>query len=381
MPNPGFSPEEMLTALDAYERQPDRNKKLAAADIGWDYEKFCRALLRGQAKGRPALESECDPAIKESMAAVGTNMVPRLAWAKTKNEDGTSYSVLLRPAEVQDDVLSRIRVAMDDIEPARPVPPPEYTESNLLTVYPIADRHNGLRAWGRETGEDYDSKKGTARLVDWIGRCVASSPASETAVVLDVGDGEHMDDATNATPKSKHVLDVDTRVFMTVETSIQSLASAIEIALTKHKKVFVRILPGNHNPTLYLAVMFGIAERYRNEPRVEVQKVPGEFWVYEFGDVMLAAHHGDKAKAQQMVMFLAHEYCEAWGRTRHRYLFTGHLHHHKSEDIGGVQWEQLRAVTARDAYAVSHAYVARAQLQGITYDKDKGEIQRVKVGL
>lgn len=33
----------------------------------------------------------------------------------------------------------------------------------------------------------------------------------------------------------------------------------------------------------------------------------------------------------------------------------------------------------RDAYAVSHAYAARAQLQAITYHRDRGEIQRVAV--
>lgn len=321
-----------------------------------------------------------DPGIQDSMAAVGTDMVPRLAWAKTKSKDGTSYSVLLRPTESDDCVAERIREALEGMTPAAPVAAPRSTDADLLTIYPIADRHNGLKAWGRETGEDYDSKIATKRLTDWIGRCIASSPPSRQAVILDVGDGEHMDDATNATPKSKHVLDVDTRVFMTVETSVASLAASAELALQKHDKVIIRILPGNHNPTLYLAIMFALAERYRQEPRVEVQKVPGEFWVYEFGQVMLAAHHGDKAKAQQMVLFLADEYPEMWGRTRHRYLFTGHLHHHRSQDIGGVQWEQLRALAARDAYAVSHAYSARAQLQGITLHRAMGEVSRVKVG-
>ena len=80
-----------------------------------------------------------------------------------------------------------------------------------------------------------------------------------------------------------------------------------------------------------------------------------------------------------MVFFMADEYAPMWGRTRHRFLFTGHLHHHKSADIGGVQWEQLRAVTERDAYAVGHAYTARAQLQAITYHKTRGEVMRVKV--
>jgi hypothetical protein len=42
-----------------------------------------------------------DPAVKDSMDAVGTGMVPALVWAKTKSQDGTSYSTLLKP--VQDD--------------------------------------------------------------------------------------------------------------------------------------------------------------------------------------------------------------------------------------------------------------------------------------
>jgi hypothetical protein len=151
--------------------------------------------------------------------------------------------------------------------------------------------------------------------------------------------------------------------------------------LRRHNRVLVRILPGNHNPHSYLAVMFALAERYRNEPRVTVVRDPGEFWVHQFGDVLLAAHHGDKAKAERMVLWMAEQHAAVWGATKYRYLFTGHLHHHKSADIGGVQWEQLRAVTARDAYAVSHAYSARAQMQAITYHKARGEISRVKTGL
>lgn len=37
------------------------------------------------------------------------------------------------------------------------------------------------------------------------------------------------------------------------------------------------------------------------------------------------------------------------------------------------------AVAERDAYAVSHAYSARAQLQAITFHRTRGEVQRVSV--
>lgn len=335
-------------------------------------------LYRGTAL---AVARARDPAVDEAMAAVNTGLVPSVTWIKTKpTDDAPGYSVMLRPAEqTPESIAQAVRDALEGMEPAPPVTMPEHYDSDLLTVYPLADVHLGLMAWGKETGEAYDTNIAAERVREWIGRAVDASPSSAEAVILDVGDLTHADDQTNQTPRSKHVLDVDSRHFRTLEVTIYTLAYAVEYALQKHAKVTVRILPGNHNPTSYLTVLFALAERYRNEPRVEVQKVPGEFWVHQFGACLLAAHHGHGGKPERMVFFLADEHAQMWGQTRHRFLWTGHLHHLKAADIGGVQWEQLRAVTARDAYAVSNAYTARAQLQAITLHKDKGEILRVKV--
>ena len=327
-------------------------------------------------------ERKLDPAIKDSMVAVGTDLVPALAWAKTKSQDGTSYSVLLKPsAAEQESFLDRVAEAFADIPAAPPVAAPLHADSDLLTIYPLADAHIGMMSYGKETGESYNTDIAAERVRSWVARAVDASPASGVAVILDVGDLTHADDDTNMTPRSKHALTVDTRHFRTLDVTIAALASATECALRKHARVIVRILPGNHNQTSYMAVMFALAERYRNEPRVEVQKVPGEFFVMEFGAVMLAAHHGHGGKPDRMVHFIADEYAQIWGRTRHRFLLTGHLHHMKAQDIGGMTHEQLRAITARDAYAVSNAYSARSQLQGITYSKTHGEVQRVKIGL
>ena len=103
--------------------------------------------------------------------------------------------------------------------------------------------------------------------------------------------------------------------------------------------------------------------------------------MYKRQKCLLAAHHGDKAKPERLVMALADEFPQLWGETRHRFYYKGHLHHHKSADIGGVQWEQLRAVTKRDRYAKDNAYTARSQMQAITFDDKSGEVSRVKINL
>ena len=372
MPTPRLSPALMQARLDAVAAHANNVKEAwlaTAPDI--PYRTFQSQLRRAKE----------DPGILSSMDAVGTNMVPAMVWAKTQepDENGMTYSVMLKPDAVEDDMIERVRAAVEGIEPAKKVAKPQDTNADLLTIYPIADAHLGLMAWGRETGQDWDTPKARDRLTEWMGQVVDASPNSDTAIVLDVGDLLHADDQSNQTPRSKHALDTDTRHFKTIDVTIQAMGSCIEAARRKHKRVIVRILPGNHNPMSYMAILFALAERYRDTPEVAVQKEPGEFFAYEFGNVMIAAHHGDKAKAQQMVLFLADEYPEMWGRTRHRMLFTGHLHHTRMQDIGGVTHEQLRAVTARDAYSVSHAYASRAQLQGITYHRERGEISRVKV--
>jgi hypothetical protein len=375
MPTPPLSDEECRRAVDLVKQHGSITE--AAIQTGEPRHKLRHRYETAKSRGL-----DVDPAIAEAKAAVGTNLSPVLAWAKTRSEDGTSYSVLLKPDQPSpEDAIDRIRAALEDMPAIPAIPAPQHCDSDLLTLYPIADAHIGMMAWGKETGEDYDLKTASERLISWMGQCVASSPASRTAIILDAGDLLHADDQTNQTPKSKHALDVDTRHYKSVETAISTLAIAIEGAARKHERVIVRILPGNHNTHSYIAVMFALAERYRDNPQIEVQKVPGEFFIHQFGKVLIAAHHGDKAKAERMVMFLADQYAGIWGRTLHRFLWTGHLHHHKSQDIGGCQWEQLRALTARDAYAVSHAYTARAQLQGITYHRTKGEVQRVKVGM
>lgn len=267
-----------------------------------------------------------DPAIQASMDAVNTRLIPALAWAKTKSADGTSYSVLLKPQSDAPAMLDRIKAAFEDLTPAAVIAPPLYADSDLLTLYPLADVHLGMMAWGRETGEDYDTKTAATRMQSWIGQCIASSPASETAIILGAGDLLHADDQTNMTPRSKHVLDVDTRHFKTLEVAIGAFAACIELALAKHRLVKVVILPGNHDSMSYMAVMFALAERYRLNERVAVRKEPGEFFVEEFGAVLIASHHGDKAPPERLVLTMSDEYAPAWGRTRHRTLFTGHLH-------------------------------------------------------
>jgi len=375
-------------AVEAVEKYGNQTKAAEALGIA-------RSTLQDRL-GHAMKYQEADPAIQGAMSEVGMQDAGVLhsGWIKT---DGASmYFQMPRDEETPEDIAERIKEALTDVKPIPTVEAPENQKADLLTLYPLPDAHLGQYSWSEETGENYNADIASERILDGIGQCMASTPPSGEAVIVAMGDLLHANDQTNQTPMSKHQLDVDTRHFRNIDTAISTLAATVDAALEKHVKVSVVVQPGNHDPSAYMGVLFALAERYRDNPRVAVQRKPGEFFVREFGNCLIASHHGDKAKAERMVMFLADQWAEMWGRTKHRFLFTGHLHHHKSQDIGGCQWEQLRAITAKDAhamahalraitakdaYAVAHAYSARAEMQAITYHRERGEISRVKVAL
>ena len=358
-------------ALDALEKHGSQNKAAKALGIG--RSTFQEHLSRAKR------HLDADPAVKQAMSSAGMQDAGVLhsGWIKT---DEASLYFKMPAQESGQDVLADIKDYFTELPPIPAIPAPSgENDADLLTVYPVPDAHIGMRAWGAETGEDYDTDIAVQRIKSGIGDCVAASPASCEAVVIALGDLLHANDNTNMTPASKHVLDVDTRHHKTLDAAIYAMACAAEIAAQKHEKVTIVIQRGNHDPTAYMAVMFALGERYRDNPRIAVQKHPGEFFVYQFGQCLIASQHGDKAKAERLVMHLADQWPEMWGSTRHRYYFTGHLHHSRLQDVGGVQVEQLRAVSAKDAYAASHAYSAKSEMQAVTYHKYRGEISRHRV--
>ena len=297
----------------------------------------------------------------------------RMAWLKTE-----SVSVRVDFPQTND-VIDTIRTAMSEVPPAPDVPAPRHKAPDLAVIYPVADLHAGLKSWGRETGADYDTTTAVERLVSWVGGAVSNAPPAETAVILAAGDTFHADDETSQTPKSKHSLDVDNRHFRTMGMVVQAFCSVIEHARKRHKRVVVRILPGNHDPHASIALLFAVHMRYIETPGVEVQTDPSEHFVWRFGRCLVAAHHGHRAKPDKLVAGLAAAEPVLWGETEHRYLFTGHLHHIAQKEYPGCIWEQLSAMTNADAHAAAWRYVARPAFQAIVLHQDKGEVARFKV--
>jgi hypothetical protein len=291
-------------------------------------------------------------------------------WRVIQHEDGSRDSVFWKAPDLPDDTLERIRDAFEGLTPAEPVTPPEKTIDSLLTLYPVFDMHLGMHAWGRETGgPDYDVKIATRELKEAFEEVMAITPDSREAILVLGGDTLHANDDSAQTPASKHSLDVDGRHFKVIESAIDVLGYIIPRLQSKHDKVTVRVLRGNHDPNSHLVLTFALHQRYRNDATVEIEREPRDLFMRQWGKCGIFLHHGDKRKPHDMVMLLA-DACDFWSDTKHRYYFAGHLHHDHAKDYPGIRFEQLRAFCPPDAYGAM--FGGRRTLQSITFDAEKG---------
>ena len=322
-----------------------------------------------------------DPAVQGAMRQVSTGIVPSGMWVKTKpTEDAPGYSVYLRPEQASPERLAdAIREAMQDLPPL-PVIALTGPSVARCVVFPIADLHIGMLASKEEAGEDWDSKKAVARFAEVFGELVSCSPHADTCMIAQLGDLLHVNDQSNLT-QSGHQLDADTRFFLILRRAVAAMKMAIEIARRKYGKVTYVGRRGNHDRDAHVAVTVALAERYEDVSGVHIVENDADIHVEEYGRNLIVLHHGDRVKPDRLGHFIPAQFPEAWGRTKYRIALSGHLHHMKSQEVGGLMCESVGTMVPRDAYAVANGYWSQRALTSITFDPDRGEVGRVRVAV
>jgi hypothetical protein len=76
---------------------------------------------------------------------------------------------------------------------------------------------------------------------------------------------------------------------------------------------------------------------------------------------------------------LAGKFREVFGRTKHAYAHTGHLHSVEVRETSLMVIEQHRTLAAPDAYASRGGWLSGRDAQVITYSKQHGEVGRIKI--
>lgn len=260
------------------------------------------------------------------------------------------------------------------------VPSPLITVDDLITLYPLGDPHIGARAWAPESGDNFDLDIAARELLCCVRELVADSPASREAIVANLGDYLHAQDDSNLTPGHGNKLDVDGRFAKVLEVGHAVLRGIIDAALTKHERVTVRNLPGNHDPRVAAELAMWLRAVYEREPRVTIADAYAAHQYDRWGTNLFGWHHGDRSKPSELPAIMATDRAADWGQTTERVWHVGHVHHLTRHETPGCVVESHRTMAARDAWHAGR-YRAGRSLQAISYHRDFGEHSRVTVSL
>lgn len=295
---------------------------------------------------------------------------PMFGWRKIKNPDGSFDSVFWKNTDNEEqieDIADRIAERFSRVTPAATVVSPHDTRDDLVNFIPLFDVHLSMKIGS------YGTDSAVKRIMLGANDLFSRIPKASECIIVNGGDFTHQNDDTNQTPKNKNPLPVDTDYLDTTDVAIDVTVAMIEQALQTHARVTFKAVRGNHDENTPYIIRAALRQRYRNEPRVDIQIDDLDFFAYQAGRNLICAHHGDLRKnPKDLVLGFAARYPALWGDTEYRELHTGHKHHRHAIDLPGMLYEQHRAITPQDGYSKKNLYDAPSEMQAITYKKEGG---------
>lgn len=368
-----YATDRQWTYLQAIDEHGSIRKAAKALGIG--HQTIVRgrqAVLRRAAKAGYSPEHDMKHTVPDGFLVKGVSTYydeegnPKAQWVKS-SIDHESREALIREA---------VEALAEDIPKAKPTKARGVFNSDLMACYPIGDHHFGMLAWGEEAGEDYDLDIGESLLMGAIDHLVSVSPKCEKAVIIGLGDLMHYDSFAPVTPTSNNLLDSDSRFPRIVRVTIRCIRYMIDKALTKHEHVRVIIEIGNHDLSSSVFLSAALSNMYENDKRITVDTSPKQFHYFEHGKCLVGTHHGHSVKLDKLPLLMATDLAEQWGRSKHRYWWTGHVHHDQVKDFVGCKVESFRILPPTDAYAENKGYRSGRDMKAIILHKEYGEVAR-----
>lgn len=297
----------------------------------------------------------------------------------------TQQWVSEKPEDAQREALweEAAKAMASELPKAEKIKGPKHADKDLLACYPVGDHHLGMLSWDEETVENWDlsiAEKSLMRATDYL---VQAAPACEQALVVFLGDFMHYDSFEAVTPTSRNNLDADGRFPKMVRAAIRAMRYLIESAARHHKKVNVIVEIGNHDLSSSIFLMECLSNVYEQNSRISIDTSPRHCHFFEFGTSLIGTHHGHGIKMDRLPLLMATDMKEQWGKTRHRYWWTGHIHHQKSksmvdqgQDYNGCSVESFRVLCPPDAWAAQKGYRPIRDQKCILIHREFGEVAR-----
>jgi len=401
MPTPPIDPALLQEAIDLW-REHGKSVRKAADASGLNYYTYASRLEKAKKLGM-----HLDPAVRDSMSAVNTGMVPALIWAKTKSQDGTSYSTLLKPEQDTESLIDALRDGLADLEPGQYANCADllHAASGGLLVIDLADVHIGKLTVQSETGYEYSRQAAVDRMLRGTQALLNKARGHGVARVLFVlgNDILHVDNTkrqtTSGTPQDTHG-----SIHEMYRDAQAAYIAAIETCAAEYV-VDLIYCPSNHDWLMGWALANSIGTWFRNHPNVQsneysLSEMHRKYYRYE--NNLIGLSHGDGAREADLYPLMMTEARSHVSDAQHRYWYLHHFHHkirkaqgvrphdREKDHIGltviksgvaaqmgdNVQIEYIRSPSPPDSWHDRNGYVNRQAVECFIHDPHEGQNAR-----
>lgn len=327
---------------------------------------------------KKAREKLAKAGISDEKVPEGYEIIGKTYGSFAKDEDGNTtveWTKTRLKQDVKNAVLNEIlEIIREDTPRVDPIPCLIDKLEDTISVYPIGDSHVGMYSWYKETGISWDLKKTQKAHIGAMKYLVNQAPPSKYGLVLSLGDFFQSENQKGETVRSGTKLDVDSRFSKCYDIGIKIIRAMIDLALSKHEKVFCGIVLGNHDDISSRTMSTLIRAVYENEPRLEVIGGYSPFITLEIGGYGMLSTHGHEAKLDGIKSKLLNTLTNA----KRTWVYCGHIHSQKVHDIGRVVIEYFRNLAPSEYYSEAAGYPQTCEMQVRTYSIETGvELNRV----
>lgn len=310
---------------------------------------------------------------------VGAETAPML-WLKTKNESVRVTNPLYKAPE-QKNFENLSEQLIKDLQNYSPkfakLERVENKDSYLLVVDP-ADIHIGKLCDALEVGESYNNQIAVQRVLQGVKGILNKVQGFNIDKILFIGGNDilHIDNpkrtTTSGTPQ-----DTDGMWHTNFLIAKQLYIDVLEILLSV-ADVHFTFNPSNHDYTNGFFLSQVIECYFKNCENITFDTSIAHRKGFVYFNNLIGTTHGDGAKQDLLPLLMATEFPMEWANTKHRYIYTHHVHHKTSKDYIGITVESLRSPSGTDSWHSRNGYLGVPKaVEGFLHCKENGQIARI----
>ena len=300
-------------------------------------------------------------------------------WLKTK-EASLFFNNPLHKGEEENKIEELSKKLIEDLKQFAPVYPTlkrtKEKKEHLLVIDP-ADIHIGKLADSFETGEDYNNQIAVKRVKEGVQGILNKAQGFPIEKILFIGGNDilHIDTPHKTTAGTPQDTD---GMFYSNFLIAKQLYVDILLQLIAIAPVHFTFNPSNHDYQSGFFLADVIQTYFRNNKEITFDCSIAHRKAYSFGNNLIGTTHGDGAKHADLPLLMATEFPVEWSKTKHRYVYTHHVHHKFSKDFIGLCVESLRSPSGTDSWHHKKGFQhAPKAVEGFIHHRENGQIARL----